>query len=172
MSAHQAYERVRTQKETRLVRLAQGLIVPFVDENEELLNGRKGISLAIFDLNSPTFPLDFEGSEIQVFEIGTVPPDKVADKHKLAKEKLTRLHKHDGHLSSFESQDPEADRYGGGIRVNDQLLLAASGFKPAFLDQEFCIFLALLDYQMTLTRAGEIRERTINEYPHPFRQYM
>lgn len=157
-----------TPKVERLVTLATGLLQPFLHENEEILDGRKGACLAIL----ATRDTRHDDKEVLVFDIGDIPPDKVEEKRDLAKEKVLRLERNPDHLTSFESQDKKLNHYGGAVRANPRLLISLSGFKPAVLDQEFCILLAMLDYQMSALRAHEIRQRTLHEYPHPYQPYL
>ncbi len=147
-----------TPREDRLVTLAKGLLTPFIFQNEKHLDGRVGLCLATRDLENPS-------GRINVFDLGSIPADKIADKRTFAEEKAHRLlHGHIGHLSSFESEYKHNNKYGGGVRVNDTLIVAASGF-PACLDQDFVILLGLLSYEMTLGQALEVRRRTVHKYP-------
>lgn len=152
-----------TQRVERLGSLAHDLINLFVHQNQDVLGDRRGCCLAIWDLNGP---------DIEVFRLGSIPFEKIPEKERFAREKVRRLESHPSHLTSFESAIPEKEQYGGGVRVSDTLLMAASAFSPAYLDQEFCVLLGLVSHQMSLSRAQKIYKRTLHHYPTTFRQYF
>lgn len=80
-----------------------------------------------------------KGKIIKTVLIGAVPAGKAARYESLAKEKAKRLFSHlnEGHLTSYESRDPEADKWGGAI-LTENLILSFSGF-PEDGDSFICL---------------------------------
>ena len=146
-----------TERIDRLLTLAKEFLGTFLYEHRDLLGDRQGSCLAILDT-------DGTNEEVHVFDLGSMPAEKVEEKRGFAKEKVLRLQANPTHSTSFESQNVGASQYGGAIRAGNNLFVSMSGF-PAYLDQEFCIFLCLLDNQMSFAQAQALRDRTRSSYP-------
>ena len=69
------------------------------------------------------------GAIVGTFLVGSVPVEKAARYLALAPEKATRLfvHINDGHLTSYESRNPDADQWGGAI-VGERFIYSFSGY--------------------------------------------
>lgn len=69
-----------------------------------------------------------------VCRIGEVPDDKADKYFALAVEKGRRLISRYDHSSSFESRDPNADQWGGAVRMNNGWIFSFSGL-PELADE-------------------------------------
>lgn len=98
---------------------------------------------------------DKEDKEILTIEkIGEIPEEKEERYKNLSREKGERLFLHQGHLCSFQSRNPEEDRYGGAIRT-ENLIISFSGF-PEDADTLFVIEVAKLVVELEKDRTTEI----------------
>ena len=73
--------------------------------------------------------------------VGELPRDEVSECHRFSQEKACRLLTHDGHSTSWQSRNVQAQKYGGAIRLPSGHVLSFSGL-PEHLDEVFCICLA------------------------------
>lgn len=80
--------------------------------------GRQGGYLCIAE--------DITGYPYAVVLIGSVPDEKHAKYFSLCQEKSTRLASHPDHVSSWQSRDPDGNKWGGAIKVN-HLIFSFSG---------------------------------------------
>lgn len=88
---------------------------------------------------------DPKGEVIAYERIGAVGgPDKKVKYRKLAAEKAMRLREHPEHVTSWQSRDPDHDRWGGAIRTNDGWVFSFSGlpelWDEALLTGIVCIY--------------------------------
>jgi len=81
-----------------------------------------------------------DGKILLVAEIGNCPFSKAEKYLRLSLEKGERLFRHPKHLSSWQSRDPEKEKYGGAI-VTNEFILSFSGFRE-YLDEAMVLVLA------------------------------
>lgn len=87
--------------------------------------------------------LDKSGNLILKFHIGELPAEKFERYYTFSEEKARRLHKNleIGHVSSFQSRNPEKDQWGGAISAGDYIL-SFSGM-PEIVDEIMMLLLAI-----------------------------
>jgi hypothetical protein len=98
--------------------------------------------------------------------IGEVPPEKVEKYSNLSREKAQRLLKNPGHLSSWQTRNPEEDKYGGAIRViletGQEFIFSISGF-PEVGDETVVLVSAISTLGFNAKRAEEIAKISGND---------
>lgn len=81
---------------------------------------------------------------------------------KLSREKLTRRLKNPGHVSSWQSRNPEQDEWGGDIKAGD-FDLSFSGL-PELADEAVMLALAVILLLLTFEEACAIARISDNQY--------
>lgn len=81
--------------------------------NREGWEGKKGGYFCVAD--------GLSGTPLLVALVGEIPLEKVEKYMEFAQEKARRLSFHIGHVSSWESRDPDHDQWGGAIRIEDMI---------------------------------------------------
>ena len=95
--------------------------------------------------------------------IGTEPDEKKREKYKLlAEEKARRLALHPEHQSSWESRDPDKNRWGGAIR-GTRLLFSFSGL-PELWDEALMLVLAVRLKEIETAAAQAIAKKSENQF--------
>lgn len=134
-------------------------------EGREGWEDRKGGYLCI--ANAET---GFPGA---VVLIGSIPTEKAEKYLSFSMEKARRLASNPQHVSSWESRDPEQNRWGGAIRI-DELIFSFSGL-PELGDEALMLALGLSNYlsDPNIPRLIEdIAHRSKNPYWKPFLGFM
>jgi hypothetical protein len=150
-----------------IIEVAQQLLPIFIATNSKELGTKKGLCLAILDIDIPS--IDNVKENIVTEFIGVIPENKLTEKQDFAIEKVLRLDDRNRNrryldvfeLSSFDSEDEDKKQYGGGIRVKD-FYLSASNFPP-HLDQKFMLIVSVLCGQLTFTEAAKIDKDTFEK---------
>lgn len=88
--------------------------------------------------------------------IGEVPDEKVERYLRLCQEKPRRLAKYAPHVSSWMSRNPEADEWGGAIRITSNMIFSFSGLPE------------LGDEVLMLALGHEFLKDTIDEPGYPY----
>lgn len=99
-------------------------------------------------------------------EIGNVPSENEKEIYSFfSEEKSERLLSHweEGHITSYESRDPQNDKWGGAVLSLANLGFSFSGCREDE-DEAFSTEMALRVDQMTSPYIGEIKRRTGNQY--------
>ncbi len=119
---------------------------------------RRGGFLAVTDnLGTPVFGL----------LVGQVPdPDKRKKYSTLALEKCVRLADNPLHVSSWQSRMPTEFKVGGGIRLNDERLMAFSGLLSEHLDEAICLALGCMSGEMTSEQVRKVIIASDNKPAH------
>lgn len=97
--------------------------------------------------------------------VGRVPREKVERYSTLCQEKAARLAAHPEHESSWESRDPNADQWGGAVRIGG-LILSISGL-PELGDEAVMLVLAEIGHRgnpAIVETARRIASRSGNPY--------
>lgn len=135
----------------RIFKVAELFLPTFIQLNKERLQERRGVALSVI-----TILKDDESNIVgEDIIIGDLPTEKKAEKLNFAREKISRIRKNKEY-SSFESADDAKKQYGGGIKANDTLYIAASGFPPD-LDQEFIMLVSLIAGEMKMDNYNRIK---------------
>ena len=101
-----------------------------------------------------------DGRVIVLFEIGDCPQFKAKKYFELSMEKGGRLFHHPGHVSSWQSRDPEKGRWGGAIATNE-LIVSFSGFTES-LDEAAVLVFATFFGWISDKQAGKIAKISNN----------
>jgi len=90
------------------------------------------------------------------------PPENEERYYTFSKEKGERLYMllHIGHLGSYQSRDPEKNRWGGAIWAR-KFIFSFSGL-PELADEALMLVLAIANQDIFLHEAREIAERSNN----------
>jgi hypothetical protein len=118
--------------------IATFLFPLFLEMNQKILGGRKGMIVVVSEINVPS----------NTFEVilGEIPEEKLEEKRAYAKEKIARLRERNAagysDTTSFNSDNPEEKQYGGAIRTK-HFYFSGSGLLPK-PEEEFLIILGLL----------------------------
>ena len=115
--------------------------------------GREGGYLCIADGKN--------GLPILTVLVGKVPPHKARKYLAFCQEKAGRLAGNRGHLSSWESRDPQKDHWGGAIRFNDYIL-SFSGLPE--MGDEAAMLVAAMRSNIGATVVKNIAQRSKNPY--------
>lgn len=147
--------------ENLLFETAEILLPAFIKNHQKELGGRTGVYMAILKIGET---INVE-QKIVTKLIGEIPLEKQNEKQRFAKEKVYRLHERNRdsrdrtEFSSFDSEDPDRKKFGGGIRARDYYI-SVSGFPP-HLDQKFVLLLCLFTKQLGFSLVDEIHTGTI-----------
>ncbi len=97
-------------------------------------------------------------------QVGVSPPEKVSKRVRICQEKAERLAMRQDHVSSWESREPEKERWGGAVRVGD-LIFSFTGL-PELGDEAVMLVAAVEHYRNREAelRAMEIVARSDNHY--------
>lgn len=95
-------------------------------------------------------------------EIGIMPNEKRKHFRKLSRDNLLRRLKNPGHVSSWQSRNPDLDLLGGDIKAGSYDL-SFSGL-PELADEAVMLFLAVRLLLLTITEACAIAKISDNQY--------
>jgi len=87
------------------------------------------------------FICDEDGRQLLHKRIASPAPEKRKKYVALSREKAVRLLRHVEHLLSWQSRDPENNKWGGAIRLPSGHIISFSGF-PELVDEALCMSLA------------------------------
>ena len=119
------------------------------------------------------------GFPLLIAPIGIVPEEK-ADKYlSFCQEKVRRLARHPEHVSSWQSRNPDADEWGGAVRIQTafgELLVSMSGF-PELGDEAFVLGTILLTLNVfedvfMCEQLDAIAKWSSNEYWPRLREFL
>ena len=84
-----------------------------------------------------------QGRALMIREIGSCPEEKARKYFEFCQEKKDRLYKNPGHISSWQSRQPEKDKYGGAVRtaLDGYYILSMSGL-PEHGDEAVMVYTA------------------------------
>ncbi len=116
---------------------------------------RIGAALTIFNTD-PAKPLNFTAF------VGAPPSDKAQMYYGFSIEKARRLLDCSPDLSSYQSRDPENEKWGGAIR-SEPIIISISGF-PELWDEAIGLAMAVQASSLDLSKAREIA--AISGNPH------
>jgi len=103
--------------------------------------------------------------------IGEVDPNKAAAFKNVCGEKAARLLQHKAHLSSWQSREPDSNKWGGAIRIKNGIL-SVSGLTELG-DEAYCLYLAWLLGKVTIEELDAIASISNNPYwPEVGRMYI
>jgi hypothetical protein len=106
-----------------------------------------------------------QGDVLFTMAVGRILDSSAAERRlTFCVEKIRRLGNNPGHLSSWQSRDPDNGRYGGAIRTRRHIL-SFSGF-PELHDEAAMVSLATFDagfFGFSLARRKRIRQISNNE---------
>jgi len=110
------------------------------------------------------------GFPILVTPVGIIPVEKGEKYLSFCQEKAKRLASHQDHMSSWESRNPDADQWGGAVRVSavETLIFSISGF-PELGDEAIMLatggmFFNATDDEVVLNQLDSIAKRSNNPY--------
>lgn len=115
-----------------------------------------------------TVRMDTRAGPIERVVLGDFPElGKEERYNQLAHEKIMRLSVNKDDVSSFETRNPEDDRWGGAIRsLPTNILLSCSGL-PELLDEAYMLAVAVKLGWCSPIRAKRIMQRSQNNYYGP-----
>ena len=116
---------------------------------------RTGAALTIFNM-------DAEKSICFTAIVGVPPKEKLQKYYGFSIEKARRLLALPDNVSSYQSRDPENDRWGGAIR-SEPIIISISGF-PELWDEAISLTMAVRASSLRLETAREIA--AISGNPH------
>jgi hypothetical protein len=126
--------------------------------HREEWGGRKGGYFCVAD--------GLTGTPLLVAIVGEVPLEKAEKYMEFAQEKARRLAFQIGHVSSWESRDPDHNQWGGAIRIED-LIFSFSGL-PELADEAAMLGVGLMYGRRENTSSedlfAEIATRSDNPY--------
>ncbi len=140
------------QKISRLFYLAEALFPAFEVAHRDILGGRKGIYLAIHKITEK------DNSVIAGRIIGELHESKNWEKQQFAEEKIRRMMQND-EIASFQSENPDEQQYGGGIRATNYFV-ASSNLLP-HLEQKFAIMLCIMAEELRVSEYEDIKNKTL-----------
>jgi len=158
------FERSTVIEETE--RIIETLVANFPDFATSGGFLKKGGYLSVFSI--PNAMLGF------ISCVGSiVPPEKWQDYARNSQEKGIRLlttHQELGHLTSYESRDPDNNKWGGAVYA-DKYIFSFSGL-PELADEAIMLTLAVeLDF-LSLQNASDIAKRNNNPIFDSLAEYM
>lgn len=105
-----------------------------------------------------------------IMRVGTIPKEEKAGKYfRLAQEKAARLRDHlgEGHVSSWQSRNPDKDEWGGAIATRN-FIFSFSGF-PEEADEAIMLLAAISVLELSPEDADEIARVSANNI---FRRFV
>lgn len=100
--------------------------------------------------------------------IGNVPAEKLEKYQRLSIEKASRLAKYwklYKHYSSFESRNPEEEKWGGAIYVGDHTIFSFSGLPDELADEAVLLHATSVLFEGSFAETAKyIVSKTRNEY--------
>ena len=114
-------------------------LIDFVEQGLKILKSKCGVDkdcgyFSILSANTGD-------GILLISKIGICPPEKVERYLNFSQEKAKRLFADTASSSSFQSRDPDNDKYAGAIRVRS-VILSFSGL-PELADEALMVFVAL-----------------------------
>lgn len=116
---------------------------------------RTGAALTIINMDTAK-PLNFTAF------VGTPPAEKAQKYYNFSIEKARRLLGRPSDLSSYQTRDPDNDRWGGAIR-SEPNIISISGF-PELWDEAIGLAMAVQSCSLNASKAREIA--AISNNPH------
>jgi hypothetical protein len=107
-----------------------------------------------------------EGNPSLIIPFGEMPEEKVQKYFQLSQEKAFRLFRQPEHLSSFQSQNPEANQWPGAVRANNDIILSFSGM-PWKIDEAICLVIGVNMRWLPLKQALLIADISDNKLFEP-----
>lgn len=118
--------------------------------------GREGVVICVADTTGI----------ILVCTIGEIPnPENEAKYRKNATEKALRVLQNPSHISSWQTRDPNLERWGGGVRLNDTTAVGVSGLSE-HCDEAMALFISLYAINDVPNSETCTRVCAISENPH------
>jgi len=107
--------------------------------------------------------VEAETAQVEIAVMIGVCSHEKAQKFDLSLEKARRLSSNPGHISSFESRDPGADKWGGSIRAKSRIL-SFSGLPNEKFDEAAMVYVAMKLGWIENFEALQIAAASDNEY--------